>query len=273
MKAINNSEAKVETSFPKATKAVNLMAGSFTELKNVVTGIIGSIKGVSNAISDVFSSSTKYIEDFNLFNVAMGKNAESAVEYASSLSEIMGIDPSEFMRTQGVFQTLTTGFGVSEARATEMSQALTQLGYDISSFYNTDVESAMQKLQSGIAGELEPLRRLGYDLSKAKLEEIALSLGIDKTYDAMTQAEKAQLRYYAILTQVTTAQGDMARTIEQPANQMRILNAQIEQLKRSLGNVLLPILQEVLPILVEATKVLRNVVDQIALLLVTSLQK
>jgi hypothetical protein len=128
-----------------------------------------------------------------------------------------------------------------------MSKNLTQLGYDISSFFNISYEDAMQKLQSGVSGELEPLRRLGYDLSQARLQAVALSLGIDRSVNSMTQAEKAQLRYYAIMTQVTTAQGDMARTLEAPANQLRILKAQATQAARALGNVFIPALNAILP--------------------------
>lgn len=116
----------------------------------------------------------------NLFSVAMGKYAESARNYAQEVANVMGIDPGSWMRYQGIFQTLATGFGVAGDRAAVMSQQLTQLGYDISSFYNIDVEAAMLKLQSGLSGELEPLRRIGYDLSQARLEAEALSLGIQR---------------------------------------------------------------------------------------------
>ena len=105
----------------------------------------------------------------------------------------------------------------------------------------------MQKLQSGISGELEPLRRLGYDLSQARLEQTALNLGIKESVANMTQAEKAELRYYAIMTQVTTAQGDMARTLEAPANQLRILQAQLTQAARAIGNIFIPALNAILP--------------------------
>lgn len=257
-------EEKTEEKTKKLANSVNLMKGSFTEFKNVIGTVVGGIKEIGNKIGDIVKSSTEYIEDVNLFNVALGKYATEAGTYAETVSEALGVDPNDFLRNQGLFQTLTTGFGVASDRAIVMSQALTQLGYDISSFYNTDVEEAMTKLQSGLAGELEPLRRLGYDLSKAKLEEIAFALGIDKTYDAMTQAEKAQLRYYAILTQVTTAQGDMARTIEQPANQIRIFNAQLEQLSRSIGNILIPAMTKVLPYLNTALAVLREMADRVA---------
>ena len=175
-----------------------------------------SIHKITNAISSWITKSNDYVENLNLFTVSMGEYAESAQKYAETVGEAMGIDPSTWMRNQGVFMTLATGFGVASDRAATMSQQLTQLGYDLSSFFNISVEDAMQKLQSGLSGELEPLRRLGYDLSQAKLQAVALSLGIDKTFNSMTQAEKSQLRYYAIMTQVTKAHGDMARTLDAP---------------------------------------------------------
>ena len=176
----------------------------------------------------------------------------------------MGIDPGSWMRYQGVFQTLATGFGVAGDRAAVMSQQLTQLGYDISSFYNIDVENAMLKLQSGLSGELEPLRRIGYDLSQARLEAEALSLGIEKNFSDMTQAEKAYLRYYAILTQVTQAQGDMSRTLDAPSNQLRILKEQAAQAARALGEIFIPALNAILPYAIAVMHVIRDLASEIA---------
>ncbi len=217
-----------------------------------------------NLLSKVVNESNKYQEDLNLFSASMGKYAEEAKKYAEEVSEMMGIDPAEWMRNQGVFNTLLTGFGAASDRAALMSKNLTQLGYDLSSFYNMPVENAMQKVQSGVAGELEPLRRLGYDLSVARLEQERLSLGIDKSVSAMTQAEKAELRYYAIMTQVTVAQGDMARTLEAPANQLRILQAQVTQAARAIGNIFIPILTKVLPYLIAAAQLVREFADTLA---------
>jgi hypothetical protein len=200
----------------------------------------------------------------NLFSVAMGKYGDDAKAYADKVSNVLGIDTSEWVRSQGVFMTLATGFGVAGDRAALMSQNLTALGYDLASFYNLDTGKAMQKLESGLAGELEPLRRLGYDLSQAKLEATALSLGIDKSVSSMTQAEKAQLRYYAIMTQVTVAQGDMARTLDDPANQMRILKAQFEMAGRSIGNIFIPALNAILPVVTAVVQVVRSLADIIA---------
>lgn len=217
-----------------------------------------------NAVSEWVDAANTYIEDMNLFSVAMGKYAESARNYAQEVANVMGIDPGAWMRYQGVFQTLATGFGVAGDRAAVMSQQLTQLGYDISSFYNIDVEDAMLKLQSGLSGELEPLRRIGYDLSQARLEAEALSLGIQKNFSDMTQAEKAYLRYYAILTQVTQAQGDMSRTLDAPSNQLRILKEQAAQAARALGEIFIPALNAILPYAIAVMHVIRDLASEIA---------
>lgn len=210
------------------------------------------------------NKSNQYVEDLNLFTASMGEYASAAQEYAERVSEIVGIDPAEWLRNQGVFMTITKGFGVASDRAYTMSRNLTQLGYDISSFFNIPFEEAFQKLQSGIAGELEPLRRLGYDLSVARLQQEAYTLGIEKKVSAMTQAEKAELRYYAIMTQVTTAQGDMARTLNAPANQLRVLQAQVTQCARAIGNIFIPALNAILPYAIAVAKVIRLIANAIA---------
>lgn len=212
------------------------------------------------------AKSSKYTEDLNLFTVSMGRYAEEAYNYAQKVSEVMGIDPAEWMRNQGVFNTIIAGFGVAGDKAAFMSKNLTQLGYDLASFYNIDFESGMQKVQSGISGELEPLRRLGYDLSVARLEQERLNLGIDKSVSSMTQAEKSQLRYYAMMTQVTQVQGDMARTLENPANMLRVLRAELEQAARAVGNIFIPILTKVLPIAIAVASALQEIIAAIATL-------
>lgn len=237
---------------------------SFLNLAAKMGVVVTATKRVYSTVAQWIKKSNEYTENLNLFTVALGEYAEEAKKYAETVGEAMGLDPGEWMRNQGIFMTLATGFGIAGDRAHTMSQNLTQLGYDLSSFFNIGYEDAMLKLQSGLAGELEPLRRLGYDLSNAKLEAVALSLGIDKAVSSMTQAEKAELRYYAIMTQVTTAQGDMARTIDAPANQLRVLKAQVEQAGRALGNIFIPALNAVLPYAIAVMKVVRLLADAIA---------
>lgn len=225
-------------------------------------------RGVSKFLGRAINKASEYQEDLNLFAVSMGQYAEEAYNYAQKVSEIVGIDPAEWMVNQGVFNTIITGFGIAGDKAAYMSKNLTQLGYDLQSFYGealgTTTEEMFQKVRSGISGELEPLRNLGYDLSVARLEQERLNLGIGKSVSSMTQAEKSQLRYYAMMTQVTQAQGDMARTLEQPANMLRVLKAQFEQVSRTIGNMFIPILTKVLPIAIAVADALRQIVVAIA---------
>lgn len=242
----------------------NTLGKSYVNLAAKISLAYMGLKRIVGVIASWITASNQYIEDMNLFTVSMGQYAEEAYKYAQQVGEIMGINPGEWMRNQGVFMTITEGFGVASDRAYTMSKNLTQLTYDLASFFNISTSDAFQKLESGISGELEPLRRLGYDLSVARLQQEAYNLGIEKSVSAMTQAEKAELRYYAIMTQVTTAQGDMARTLEAPANQLRILQAQVDQAARALGNLFLPVLKAILPYAIALAKAIRLVAEIIA---------
>lgn len=251
------STDKLSTSNGKASKSYINLAAQIHLVKNAIQGVV-------RVFSSWITKSNQYIEDMNLFKVSMGEYAEEAYKFAENVSDVMGIDPAEWMRNQGIFMTLAKGFGVAGDRAHTMSQNLTQLAYDLSSFFNISTADAFAKLQSGIAGELEPLRRIGYDLSVARLQQEAYTLGIQKKVSAMTQAEKAELRYYAIMTQVTDAHHDMANTLNAPANQLRILKAEVTQCARAFGNLFIPILNAVLPYAIALFKVLRMLAEVIA---------
>lgn len=260
-KLITSTE-KYNASARKATSTTGKFTSGLKALN--VAAVAITFRKIGHFIAQAVTESNKYQEDLNLFTVALGQYAAEAQNYAEKVSDVMGIDPAQWLRNQGVFNTLLTGFGDTAERAQLMSQNLTQLGYDISSFFNVSIEDAMQKLQSGISGELEPLRRLGYDLSQARLEQTALNLGIKESVANMTQAEKAELRYYAIMTQVTTAQGDMARTLEAPANQLRILQAQLTQAARAIGNIFIPALNAILPYAIAVVQVIREIANALA---------
>ena len=260
-KLITSTE-KYNASARKATTTTGKFTSGLKALN--VAAVAITFRKIGHFIAQAVTESNKYQEDLNLFTVALGQYAAEAQNYAEKVSDVMGIDPAQWLRNQGVFNTLLTGFGDTAERAQLMSQNLTQLGYDISSFFNISIEDAMQKLQSGISGELEPLRRLGYDLSQAKLQQTALNLGIKESVANMTQAEKAELRYYAIMTQVTTAQGDMARTLEAPANQLRILQAQLTQAARAIGNIFIPALNAILPYAIAVVQVIREIANALA---------
>lgn len=271
-KSISTSVSKLDnskvnaltTGLSKLEKTATKSTGSFTDFAAKLGITYVGIRTIATGLSSMIKQSTEYIENINLFAVSLGNYADEAMRYAEQVQSVMGIDLSDWIRNQSIFMTLATGFGVASDQAYTMSKNLTQLGYDISSFFNLSIEDSMQKLQSGLAGELEPLRRIGYDLSVARLQQEAYNLGIEKSVNAMTQAEKAQLRYYAIMTQVTTVQGDMARTLEQPANQLRILTANLQMAARAIGNIFIPALNAILPVAIAVVQIITEIANAIA---------
>lgn len=225
-----------------------------------------SLLKLKKVLGDCFNVSARYVENLNLFNVTMGKSASSAFEFAEAVNAALGVDTSDWIRYQGFFQSVGKGFGVVSDKADLMSKNLTQLAYDISSFYNISTEEAYNKVQSGFAGELEPLRRLGFALDEATLKQLAYSKGITQTYESMTQAQKAQLRYVAMIEQAKGigVTGDMSRTIDTASNGVRVLEARIQQFTRALGNMLMPVLSALLPYFTAFVQVLTEAANGIA---------
>lgn len=254
------------TSADQYSSAAQRAAGQTNSFRNALKGAVSFAlyRKAYTGLASMLNIASKYTETINLFTASMGEYAKEAYDFAKKASDVMGIDISDWMQNQGVFNTIITGFGVAGDKAAFMSKNLTQLGYDLASFYNIDVTSAMQKVQAGISGELEPLRRLGYDLSAAKLQEEATALGISKKVSAMDQAEKSMLRYHAIMTQVTVAQGDMARTLEAPANQLKVLGSQVNLAAREIGNIFIPALNAILPYAIAVAKAIRALAASIA---------
>lgn len=233
------------------------------DIRNV-TIVAMAIKGIANVLAGCINASNEYIEDMNLADTSMGQYAQSAREYAAQVNQVLALDQGKWLRNQGVFMSMAQGMGVASDKAYTLSQGMTQLGYDLSSFFNISQEEAMQKLQSGLAGEIEPLRRLGYDISEARLQQEAYNMGLSEQVSKMTQAEKACLRYNAILNQITWAQGDMAKTIESPSNMLRVLSDNVKVASRSIGNIFLPMLQAILPVAIAAAKVVATLANMLA---------
>lgn len=259
-----SSNGNLAASNAAAVKNYTSVLRILTSTKAKLLAYSYAVLRVTRVLKDWLDLSNDYIENLNLFEVAMGKGAKEALNYAESVNKALGIDVSDWIRNQGVFKQVTSGFGVLNDTSDIMSKNLTQLGYDISSFFNIDVDESMQKLQSGISGEIEPLRRLGYALDQTTLQQIAYSNGITMNINKMTQAQKSQLRYIAILQQSKNVTGDMARTVTTPANAMRILDQQINQLKRSIGNIISIVVQKLLPYIQAFVRLLGDAADYLA---------
>lgn len=257
--ATTNALNGLPTNLRKATNEVDNLSNKSSKIqrtssllsnlsKSFKFGIlVAGITRIGRTLGNFVNLSNQYIENLNLFNVSMGKMANTAKEFVDNFSNILGVDPAPVMRYISIFNTLAEGFGIANEEAYKMSKNLTQLSYDMSSFLNIPIDEAMQKIKSGFSGEIEPMRAVGVALDEASLQETAYTLGIDKKVSAMTRAQKSELLYYQIMTRTTKMQGDMARTLIQPANALRILKQEFTQLGRAIGNIFIPILMAIIP--------------------------
>lgn len=262
-KLITQNE-KLANSNKKASKSYGILGTGISGFEARLGTTILKAKLIGNVIGDFIAKSNDYTETLNLFSVAMGEYYDQEKQYAELVGSKLGIDPMEWMKAQGNLNILATGFGVANEKAVEMSRNMTKLIYDLSSLKNVDVGTSITKVTSGFAGELEPMRSWGFDLSQAKLQSIATANGIDILVSDMTQAEKSMLRYYAMMTQVTEVQGDMARTLNNPSNQLRIFKAQLNITAREIGNIFIPALNAILPYAIAIVKVIRLIAEELA---------
>lgn len=213
-----------------------------------------------------YGLSTDFFETANYFNVVMGEYTEDAYKYSQAVGDALGLDESQWMQNQATFMSLATTFGNTADNAYLMSKNLTQLVYDLSSLKNVNADVAMQKLRSAFAGEIEPLRDWGVDLSKANLQLVALDHNITKSFDSMTQGEKSQLRYITIMNQLEYAMGDLSNTLNSPGNQLRLLEMAALKAARAFGNIFIPILNKVIPVVIAMANAVRALFERIAAL-------
>lgn len=264
-KSIKKAEPTWQKFFEIISKGSKKSSSGLTNFAKQLFSI-ATIKKVWLKATDSLESANEYIEALNLFYVSMGSYAEKAQDYANLVGDSYGVDPAEFMKMQATFMDVSKSFGTASGTAYTMSKALTQLTYDISSLYNLKVDESLNKVRSALVGEIEPIRALGKDLSVANLKLLATELGITANVDAMNQSEKAMLRTISLLRQSNSAMGDMARTLEQPANQFRILKAQLTLLGRAIGDLFLPLVQKTLPYMIAFVKVGQRIVSAFAAL-------
>jgi phage host-nuclease inhibitor protein Gam len=264
-KSVKKAEPTWQKFFETISKGSKKSSSGLTNFAKQLFSI-ATIKKVWLKATDSLESANEYIEALNLFYVSTGSYAEKAQDYANLVGDSYGVDPAEFMKMQATFMDVSKSFGTASGTAYTMSKALTQLTYDISSLYNLKVDESLNKVRSALVGEIEPIRALGKDLSVANLKLLATELGITANVDAMNQSEKAMLRTISLLRQSNSAMGDMARTLEQPANQFRILKAQLTLLERAIGDLFLPLVQKTLPYMIAFVKVGQRIVSAFAAL-------
>lgn len=289
--AVSSSVKKASVStdtYTASTKRAASSSGSLFSQITRLTAAFFTLKSVAGTIWKSVNSSMDYGETINMFQVSLKKIGEDAAksaginmgskageEYAISFmrsaedfskdyTNKLGLDPDMIMKYQAVFAQISNSMGTTANTADNLSRSFVMLGNDIASLWNIDTETAMKKLQSGIVGEIEPMRALGVDISNTALQQTAYNYGIEDSVSKMSQAAKVQLRYLTIMRQTSVAHTDLARTINSPSNQLRILKQQWDNLCRSIGNVFMPVVQAVLPYINALVIALRKVTDSLA---------
>ena len=177
----------------------------------------------------------------NVVDTTFGSGALVIDSWAKTTSESFGISEFNAKQFSGTLGAMFKSMGFTSEEAMGMSIRMTELAGDMASFYNIDHETAFRKIRSGISGEIEPLKQLGINMSVANMEAYAMSQGIEVAWKDMTEAEKAAVRYSALLAQTADAQGDFARTSDNFANSSRQLENNINTAKTYIGSALLPI--------------------------------
>lgn len=212
-----------------------------------VEKLAGLLKDAASALVDFAREGVELSSDLtevqNVVDVTFGENS-SIYDFADTAAEKFGMTKLAAEQYAGTMGAMLKSSGINEGLE-EMSITIASLAGDMASFYNISSDIAFDKLRSGISGETEPLKQLGINMSVVNLEAYALSQGIEKSWKSMSQAEQTMLRYNYILDQTKDAQGDFERTSDSLANQQRILELNLDNVKIALGEKLLPLATEI----------------------------
>nr|DAQ21222.1 MAG TPA: minor tail protein [Caudoviricetes sp.] len=263
IKSAISSTNRLSSANNKASASFAKLASQLEAIKNRAAQLV-SLKAIASYLANAVAKFNDFYEATDLFNNAMSELSGQATELINKMESLLGIDPTEAMTNIATIQSLATSFGLASDKAYILSKNLTQLSYDESSYWNKDTATTFTAIASAISGELEPIRRLGVDLSQARLQQELLALGFNKQVSSLSQADKAVLRYIAIMKQTTNIQGNLAQTISSPANMVRILKSEISQLAKAVGQLLYPAFKAILPVLIAAVDLIKEFVVSLA---------
>lgn len=217
------------------------LAGVFARVGGVIAGL-GVVSAIQSQVSAAIQAASDLQEVQNVVDVTFGNSASTIDSWSQNMIESFGLSELSAKKFASTIGAMMKSSGIASDKLGEMSMRMSELAGDMASFYNLKAEDAFYKIRAGISGETEPLKELGINMSVANLEAYALSQGISKSYEKMSQGEQTMLRYNYLLKAATDAQGDFSRTSDSYANQQRILQMNIEKFNTSIGKHMLPVL-------------------------------
>lgn len=225
-------------------------------------------KRIRDILKSIITSSIDYIETENKFNMSMGDSKDNATRFVNRMTEAIGIAKTELMDYQSTYKNILSGLGdFTHQESEKISESLVKMALDYSSLFNVDTDESMEKFQSALVGSIRPIRSdSGYDVSDTTIGAKAKELGVDRSVGQLNQMEKRILRIIVLMEQLknTGAMGDLARTIESPSNQLKVLQAQIQEVGVWLGNVFIGTLGQVLPYINGFVMVIKELIKMFA---------
>jgi hypothetical protein len=216
----------------------------------------------ATGLAGMVAMANEAVESENLFTVSLGKNAEAVRSWSEGLRKDLGLNSVEVRKSSATFYAMFESMKLGEENSLKLSKGLTQLSYDMASFYNLDPSVAFEKLQAGISGETEPLKQLGIIVSETTVNNYAMTQGMIKQGEQLNEQGKVMARYGVIMEATAKAQGDMARTLDSPVNQLRIMGEQAKQTAIAFGTLLIPMEQKVITELKKFTDYMSNLSDE-----------
>lgn len=281
-------EGKSQSSIGKVTNEVNKLSSVADKTSNNVSkmskalslgGLYLGAKKLTTTFLDWMDLTIDYTEQLNLFNVVFknvekngtttfSKLGQEATKYQNKLNEAFGTNKTETLYAQAIFQSMGESAGIKDTYASIMSEAMTNLTYDLASLFNSNEKDVAEALRAGVyAGQTKPLRKYGIDVTQNTMKPLLESLGItDRTVSELSYAEKEILRYIATLKQSQVAMGDMANTIESPSNQLKVFRQQLAEAKVALQSLFIGGFSKILPYANALLMVVKEVSKAIATL-------
>ena len=245
----NSEIAKVQSQISGLDKNVKNTSSNLTRSFGSLAAKVVSVGAIIKATASSINAAMNFIEDENLFQVSMGKWADATRDWSNEVQNSVGVSAAWLRKYSGVMTNMTASMGLAQDQAVKLGKGIALLSNDIASFYNISAESAFEKIQSAMAGMPRPLQELGIMVRDSEVKQVAYANGIARTGDELNTTQKAMATYLAILQRTSNAQGDLARTINSPANQFRMLKTSIKDLAVAIGTMFQPLLQVVLPVL------------------------
>lgn len=271
MKEAADSADKFASATSKAAQKTNQIKNSWSSfgrgIKSFIANAVG-IGSVGSMIGEAITQAKDWSGISARFGEGFGSKADEAYAHVQKLSDALMVNDQAFMQYAGNFATLAKGFGVTGSNIAEMSIGLSELAYDIyaksNDFYS--FEEAMSAVRSAVVGEVEPIRKAGISITEAMLKETAAANGITQSVENMTEAQKAQLRYKAMVDQAFASGtvGTYAKEINSAEGMLRAFTQQIKGLVQALGGLFIPILSSALPYIQAFIELVTSAVHSLA---------